>query len=58
MRAFASPPAAGSGASPAPLRAERTQLTGRPCPECHNPTLAKIDGCDRCASCGWIGTCG
>jgi ribonucleoside-diphosphate reductase alpha chain len=34
------------------------QVTGRECPECRNPTLAKVDGCDQCGSCGWIGSCG
>ncbi len=58
MRAFASSPAAGSDGVEGPRRAERPRITGRECPECHNPTLAKVDGCDQCGSCGWIGTCG
>jgi ribonucleoside-diphosphate reductase alpha chain len=65
MQAFASggaasPPggpgtAAGLPAAPA---GEAPQRTGRSCPECHNPTLARVDGCDRCGACGWVGTCG
>ena len=39
-------------------RVPRPQRTGRECPECRNPTLARIDGCDQCGSCGWIGSCG
>jgi ribonucleoside-diphosphate reductase alpha chain len=60
MQAFApSDRAAGAGAGAVPDRApDAARVTGRACPECHNPTLARIDGCDRCGSCGWIGTCG
>jgi ribonucleoside-diphosphate reductase alpha chain len=53
MRAFALPAAAAGG----PLR-RAPAVTGRECPECHNPTLVKVDGCDQCGSCGWVGTCG
>jgi ribonucleoside-diphosphate reductase alpha chain len=53
MNAFAVP-ARGS----APTTARGAPITGRECPECHNPTLAKVDGCDQCGSCGWVGTCG
>jgi ribonucleoside-diphosphate reductase alpha chain len=53
MRAFAAPAAAGAKAPRAAPRA-----TGRECPECHNPTLAKVDGCDQCGACGFIGACG
>jgi ribonucleoside-diphosphate reductase alpha chain len=55
MRAFdtaANPDATQTGIT------RSARITGRECPECRNPTLAKVDGCDRCASCGWIGTCG
>jgi ribonucleoside-diphosphate reductase alpha chain len=59
MRAFAAPGGGTSDEAGAARAAEPlTQVTGRPCPECRSPTLAKVDGCDRCASCGWIGTCG
>ncbi|MDO8414779.1 MAG: adenosylcobalamin-dependent ribonucleoside-diphosphate reductase [Agitococcus sp.] len=34
------------------------QATGKKCPECHGYTLQKIDGCSRCVSCGYVGTCG
>jgi ribonucleoside-diphosphate reductase alpha chain len=59
MRAFASTgPAADGGAAVTAARPEAPRVTGRVCPECHHPTLAKVDGCDRCGTCGWIGTCG
>jgi len=59
MRAFASEGrAADGGAAPTAARPEAPRVTGRVCPECHHPTLAKVDGCDRCGTCGWIGTCG
>jgi ribonucleoside-diphosphate reductase alpha chain len=67
MRAFASAAAGSAGhdaaASHATVRSEAgspsaPRVTGRECPECHNLTLAKVDGCDQCGSCGWIGTCG
>lgn len=28
-----------------------------PCPDCGGP-LSKVDGCTRCTSCGYTGTCG
>ncbi|MEI7446412.1 MAG: adenosylcobalamin-dependent ribonucleoside-diphosphate reductase [Burkholderiales bacterium] len=62
MHAFA--PVAGDATDGAPddgrprTRPEAPRVTGRVCPECHHPTLAKVDGCDRCGTCGWIGTCG
>lgn len=31
---------------------------GKKCPECKGYFLQKIDGCSRCASCGYIGSCG
>ena len=54
MRAFAGPVAGSSSATPNTA----APVTGRECPECQQPTLAKVDGCDRCGTCGWIGTCG
>ena len=30
----------------------------RICPECGGPYLRKVDGCDRCDNCGYIGSCG
>lgn len=32
--------------------------TGRKCPECGAHNVIKTNGCDRCESCGWLGTCG
>ncbi len=31
---------------------------GRICPECGASTLARVDGCERCGTCGYIGSCG
>ncbi len=31
---------------------------GRLCPECGGPYLRRVDGCDRCDNCGYIGSCG
>ena len=31
---------------------------GRVCPECGGPYLRKVDGCERCDNCGYIGSCG
>jgi ribonucleoside-diphosphate reductase alpha chain len=56
MRAFA-PDAPAAGDAPGERR-HAPRVTGRTCPECHHPTLAKVDGCDQCGTCGWIGTCG
>ena len=41
---------------PAPL--EALAPTGKPCPECAGPYLRKVDGCLRCESCGFVGSCG
>ena len=30
----------------------------RTCPECGGPYLRRVDGCDRCDNCGYIGSCG
>lgn len=32
--------------------------TGKKCPECGAPNLVKRDGCSKCESCGYDGTCG
>jgi ribonucleoside-diphosphate reductase alpha chain len=32
--------------------------SGRVCPECGGPFLRRVDGCDRCDNCGYIGSCG
>ena len=31
---------------------------GRICPDCGGPFLRRVDGCDRCDNCGYIGSCG
>lgn len=33
-------------------------MAGKECPECHNHSLIKKDGCDFCTSCGHVGSCG
>ena len=33
-------------------------LAGKRCPECHNKTLIRKDGCDFCTACGHVGACG
>lgn len=32
--------------------------TGKPCPDCGALTLVKCDGCEKCTSCGYLGSCG
>jgi hypothetical protein len=32
--------------------------SARQCPECHSMTLVRQDGCDKCSSCGHVGSCG
>lgn len=32
--------------------------TGKPCPECGAHALHRIDGCAKCANCGYVGDCG
>ncbi|WP_341249727.1 adenosylcobalamin-dependent ribonucleoside-diphosphate reductase [Cupriavidus pauculus] len=32
--------------------------TGKPCPECGAHALHKVDGCAKCANCGYVGECG
>ena len=32
--------------------------SGRICPDCGGPFLRRVDGCDRCDNCGYIGSCG
>lgn len=33
-------------------------MPGKLCPECKSYSLAKVDGCERCTSCGYHGGCG
>jgi ribonucleoside-diphosphate reductase alpha chain len=35
-----------------------TELAGKTCPECGNPTVIKKDGCEFCTACGFVGQCG
>lgn len=30
----------------------------KPCPECGSHTLIKYNGCEKCTSCGYVGSCG
>ena len=32
--------------------------SGKPCPECGAHSLHKVDGCNKCSNCGYIGSCG
>ncbi len=32
--------------------------TGKPCPECGAHALHRVDGCAKCANCGYVGECG
>lgn len=44
-----------------PAAASRTASgigTGKPCPECGAHALHKVDGCAKCANCGYVGECG
>ncbi|MGY8524141.1 adenosylcobalamin-dependent ribonucleoside-diphosphate reductase [Paracidovorax citrulli] len=52
--AAASAHAAGEGNMPPamPLHA------GKPCPECGAHALHRVDGCAKCANCGYVGECG
>jgi len=34
-----------------------TIIPGKPCPECNAAAVIKLDGCERCTSCGWQGVC-
>ncbi|KWR86007.1 adenosylcobalamin-dependent ribonucleoside-diphosphate reductase [Cupriavidus sp. IDO] len=45
--------AAGAAAAPNPGVG-----TGKPCPECGAHALHKVDGCAKCANCGYVGECG
>lgn len=53
----------GRGAAPAvsaggALAAALGLASGKPCPECGAHALHKIDGCAKCANCGYVGECG
>lgn len=48
-------PAAGGAGMPAAGMGLRS---GKPCPECGAHALHKVDGCAKCANCGYVGECG
>lgn len=48
-------PAAGGAGMPA---AGMGLGSGKPCPECGAHALHKVDGCAKCANCGYVGECG
>ncbi len=43
---------------PAQTRAAQAHAGGKKCPECGARSMKKVDGCDRCENCNYIGTCG
>lgn len=43
---------------PTPLEVPRSLVNGKKCPECHSMTLVKRDGCEKCDTCGYTGSCG
>ena len=46
-------------AAPAPAATSATGIgTGKSCPECGAHALHKVDGCAKCANCGYVGECG
>jgi ribonucleoside-diphosphate reductase alpha chain len=47
-------------ASPAsvPVVPAALLLSGKKCPECGAHALHRVDGCQKCASCGFVGNCG
>ena len=40
------------------FEADSNAVVGVQCPECAALALQKVDGCDRCAACGYLGSCG
>ena len=38
---------------PSPPQQIQTAPTGGICPECSAPTLIRVEGCDKCLSCGY-----
>jgi len=37
---------------------ENHVMMGKKCPECGAHAVVKYNGCDRCSSCGHVGSCG
>lgn len=44
--------------SPASTDVQSPPVAGARCPECGNATLVRMDGCDFCTVCGYVGACG
>ena len=44
--------------APPDVKAQELSPTGKTCPECQGPYLRKVDGCDKCDNCGYVGSCG
>jgi ribonucleoside-diphosphate reductase alpha chain len=44
--------------TPADVKAQELSPTGKTCPDCQGPYLRKVDGCEKCDNCGYIGSCG
>ena len=40
------------------IKSEQSILTGRKCKECGALAVIKVDGCEKCTSCGALGSCG
>ncbi len=57
-RAGAAGEDAGQGAAVAATPVNPALGTGKPCPECGAHALHKVDGCAKCANCGYVGECG
>ncbi len=54
----AAPLETGQGAAAAAAPVNPALGTGKPCPECGAHALHKVDGCAKCANCGYVGECG
>jgi len=39
-------------------RVQYRQMTGRKCPDCGAPAMHRVDGCERCEACAYVGSCG
>ncbi len=44
--------------TPADVKAQELSPTGKTCPDCQGPYLRKVDGCEKCDNCGYVGSCG
>lgn len=52
------PPAKQQSAYSETLTWNEHSKTGKQCSECHAYAVRKIDGCERCVNCGYLGSCG